>query len=343
MIREDLQLILRELHRQGWSISALAREFNINWRTARRYAEGGAPPPNVARSRSADLTEEQMVYIIRRLGVCDTLRATTLYREVKEIGYEASYPSFARRIRGLRTQKQKEPTVRFETDPGVQTQIDWADLGSWPLGTRRVELKALVGILGFSRHVAMRFAIDQTRATTLCLLPWVLHELGGASAEVLTDRDSVFVIGETSDKRAIYAPEWVDLAMTLGTTPRACRAHRAQTKGKVERIIREVKEDFLPWLTGQSLSPHPSLPDYEELGRRWASEVVGTRTHRTTGRVVQEAWLEEVALLDPIPDRLLVEMTGSYVDMANVIDLGAIRARGAEVAHRSLQDYEVDE
>jgi hypothetical protein len=71
--------------------------------------------------------------------------------------------------------------------------------------------------------------------------------------------------------------------MTLGTTARACRPYRAKTKGKVEPIIREVKEDFLPWLTGQGLPPRPSLFDYDEIGRRWAIEVVAKRRHRTTG------------------------------------------------------------
>jgi transposase len=35
--------------------------------------------------------------------------------------------------------------------------------------------------------------------------------------------------------------------------PRACRPYRAKTKGKVERMIRELKESFLPWLSRQLL------------------------------------------------------------------------------------------
>jgi transposase len=344
MVSKEMQMVLRALYRQGWSIAALARAFSLSWRTANRHAKSDAPVRYTPRACPADLSEEQLGHVVRRLGVCDKIRATTLYREVKELGYEASYPSFARRVRALRPIQEPESEVRFETDPGVQTQVDWATLGAWPLGTDVVEFKVLVGVLGFSRHVAMRFATDQTRATTLALVPWVLHELGGVTQEVLTDRDSVFVIGETSDKRAIFAPEWVDLTLSLGTAPKACRAYRAKTKGKVERVIREVKEDFVPWLTGQALPPRPSIFDYDELGRRWATEVVGPRKHRTTGRIVSEAWLEELPLLNRIPDRLLVEVIGATVDMSNVVDLtAALKARGAVVDHRSLADYEVDE
>jgi hypothetical protein len=51
----------------------------------------------------------------------------------------------------------------------------------------------------------------------------------------------------------------------LGITPKACRPYRAQTKGKVERVIRELKQDFLAWLTGQALPPRPTLADYVTL------------------------------------------------------------------------------
>ena len=342
MLRKELCMILRALHDHGWKIAELAREFGMSRTTVSRHVKGDGPP-TYRRACPADLTAEQHAYVTRRLAVCSTIRASTLYREVQELGYEGSYPSFVRRVRSMRVKQPLDPVVRFETHPGAQTQMDWCDCGAWPLGTEAVELKALVAVLGFSRHVAVRFAVDQTRATTLELVPWILHELGGVTEEVLTDRDTVFVIGETSDKRPVFAPEWVDLTMTLGTTPRACRPYRAKTKGKIERVIRELKEDFLPWLTGHALPPRPSLYDYDERARRWATEVVATRSHRTTGRIVGEAWLEEVALLRPVPERLLHAVTGGHVDTSNVIDLSAVRARGAVVEQRALTDYEVEE
>jgi transposase len=286
MFSEEIWMELRALHRHDWSIAALAREFNINRRTVSRYVGKGEPASYGPRACPADLSEHQLAYVRRRLEVCRTIRATTLYREVTELGYAGSYPSFARRVRLLRTIEPPEPEVRFETDPGVQAQMDWTELGLWPLADAMVELKAWVTVLGFARAVALRFAIDKTRITTLALIPQVLSDLGGATQEVLTDRDPALVIGETSDKRAIFAPEWVDLALSLGVAPKACRAYRAKTKGKVERVIREVKEDFLPWLTGQPLPPRPTLADYDALGRRWATEVVGgSSPHHRAGHL----------------------------------------------------------
>ena len=295
----------------GWSIARIAREFDVDWRTARRYARSETAVRYSERERPAELTEAQLAYVRRRLAVCSELRATTLFREIAELGYSGSYPSFARRVRAERpVDELLDPPLRFETDPGLQVQTDWADCREWPLGDRMVKLHALVAVLGYSRMPAVRFAIDTTRATTLRLLLERLDSLGGAPGEVLTDRDPAFVIGSTPSGHACFAPEWIDLAATLSLTPRACRPYRAKTKGKVERMIRELKEDFLPWLTGRVLPLHPSLADYDEQVLRWCTEVVGARRHRTTKRVVAEAWAEERALLRPIPGRILAATTG---------------------------------
>jgi transposase len=336
---EEDWLVMHALHTaHGWSIARLAREFDVSWRTARRYATSEVPPGYRPRKAPAAMTEAQEAYVIRRLEICSDLRATTLYREVQDLGYAGSYPSFSRRVRVLRpADEHADPPLRFETDPGVQSQADWAHCRRWLLGGELVELYALVVVLGYSRMIAVRFATDTTRRTTLELLPLLLDDLGGCTEEVLTDRDPAFVIGETPGKRPVFAPEWVDLASVLGLTPRACRPYRAQTKGKVERVIRELKEDFLRWLTGQALPPRPALSDYDALVKRWCHEVVAARRHRTTGRVVLEAWAEERQRLRPIPRRLLAHAAGVS---SPVIDLATLRRTGEMVEARDLSSYE---
>ncbi len=302
---------LHVLHRHGWSIAALAREFGLNWRTAKRYATATEPPRYRPRLRPAELSAAQLAHIERRLAACPDLRATVLLRELcDDYAYTGSYTSLRRRVVELRPRDETEPEIRFETGPGIQTQGDWADCGVWPLGSGAAELFAFVAILGFSRMVAVRFATDKTRPTTLDRIVRCVDDLGGASAEFLTDRDTALMNGSRSDGSPIYAPEWVDVAALLGTRPKACRAYRAKTKGKVERIIRELKEDFLAWLTGQPFPERPTLAWYDEQARRRALEVVAKRRHRTTKRIVGEAWAAERPLLTPVSRRLLARVAG---------------------------------
>ena len=71
-----------------------------------------------------------------------------------------------------------------------------------------------------------------------------------------------------------------------------------------------MKEDFLAWLTGQVLPERPTLAWYDAAARRWATGVHAARLHRTTGRVIGEAWAEEQALLLPVSGRLIARMEG---------------------------------
>jgi transposase len=339
MQSEEDRIVMHVLYaKHGWSISEIAREFGVNWRTARRHALDVTAIYG-PRPCTRELSDAQLAHVTRRLAVCPVIRVTTLHRELVDLGYNGSYDSLRRRVNALRPPAEREPEIRFETAPGVQLQIDWADCGRWLLGSDLVELYALVAILGYSRMIAVRFALDKTRTTTLSLLVECLNDLGGAPAEVLSDRDPAFVIGCTPGGRAVFAPQWIDLAASLGVAPRACRAYRAKTKGKVERGVREVKEDLLCWITGQPLPLRPSIDDYDALGRRWTVDVVSTRRHRTTKRIVGEAWTEERMLLRAIPERLRAHATGDTVS-TNVIDLSAIRTMGDVVESRALADYE---
>ena len=333
---------LHVLHRHGWSISALAREFGLNRRTVKREVEAEGPRRYPQRSRPRALTEPQLAHVERRLAVCPSIRGTDLFAELQgQYGYAGSYPTFQRQLRQLRPAAVRDPEVRFETAPGVQTQADWAHVGLFPLGDEMVELHAMVAILGCSRAPAIRFATNCTRRTSLERLVTCLDDLGGVTHEVLTDRDTAFCIGSTSDGRAILAPEWVDLAGVLGVVPRACRPYRAKTKGKVERMVRELKESFLAWLSGQRLPLRPTLADYDELARRWIVEVVLCRRHRTTRQVVGEAWADERPLLTPIPTRVLAGLAGDgdTAPHAVVVDLTQ-RLLGEHVEVRSLDEYE---
>ena len=338
---------LHALHKHGWTISALAREFGLNWRTVKRELESGEPRRYAERVKPTALTEAQQAHVERRLAVCPTLRGTDLHGElVRDYEYVGSYPAFARHLRTLRPAEVRDPEIRFETDPGVQTQADWAILGTWPVDGEPAELSAMVAILGCSRAPAIRFATDRTRVTSLERLTRCLDDLGGVTREVLTDRDPAFCIGATGDGRAILAPEWVDLCAVLGTVPKACRPYRAQTKGKVERMVREVKESLLPWLSGQVLPARPSLADYDALARGWVGEIVAPRRHRTTARIVGDAWAEERAVLRPIPARVLSRLAGDDAlptppcSLPTVIDLEQ-RRRGEHVEVRDLAEYEV--
>ena len=339
----EIWMELKALHKHGWTISALAREFGLSRNTVKKELASDAPRQYPARDKPTELTPSQLAHVDRRLAVCPTIRGTDLHYELqRHYDYLGSYRAFSRHLMSLRPPEAKDPEIRFETGPGIQTQADWAHLGLWPLGASMAELHAMVAILGFSRAPAIRFAVDCTRITSFQRLVCCFDDLGGVTREALTDRDTAFCIGSTSDGKAILAPEWVDLAALLDLVPKACRPYRAKTKGKVERMVRELKESFIPWLTGQVLPAHPTLGGYDALARQWIEERVLPRKHRTTQRFIGEAWQEERQQLRPIPARILAGFAGeTLVPPTPIVVDERQRQMGELVEIRSLAEYEV--
>jgi hypothetical protein len=93
---EEDWVVMHALHTgHGWSVSRIAREFDINWRTDRRYATSEAPVRYGPRARPMELTESQLAHVVRRLELCPELRATTLLREVRDLGYEGGTVALA--------------------------------------------------------------------------------------------------------------------------------------------------------------------------------------------------------------------------------------------------------
>lgn len=81
-----------------------------------------------------------------------------------------------------------------------------------------------------------------------------------------------------------------------GFVPKACRPRRAQTKGKVERIVRYVKEN--------ALAGSPAFDTWAELNTyllHWCDTVANRRTHADLKEIVEARWQDEKVDLKPVP------------------------------------------
>jgi hypothetical protein len=111
--------------------------------------------------------------------------------------------------------------------------------------------------------------------------------MGGAPSELLYDRMKTAIVGESAEGIVTYNPSLVGLLSHYGAVPRACRPYGAQTKGKVERPYRYVREDFF---LARSFR---DLDDLNAQFEAWRTAVANARLHATTRRVVAEHFAEE--------------------------------------------------
>jgi transposase len=285
----ELVMIL-DLHRQGLSVSAIARRAGIDRKTVRKYIEHGLEPPSYGpRKPRARQLEPFEAYLRQRVAAYPGLTASRLMREIREHGYAGGYSAVTDFLREVRPSPVPPFEVRFETAPGEQAQVDFAQFevifADEPSAVRKVWLFSLV--LGYSRLIWARFVSHQDLQTVLRCHMAAFEALGGVPHEILYDRMKTAVIGEDDQAHIVYNRALIDFAGHYGFHPKACRPYRAKTKGKVERPFRYIREDFF---LARSFR---NLDDLNAQLADWLGTVANPRGHATTRRVVNEAFAEE--------------------------------------------------
>ena len=242
----ELVMIL-ELHQQGVSVSAIARQLGLDRKTVRAYiAKGLEPPTYKKRAPSPSTVAPYEPYLRERLAAYPTLTGRRLWRELKDRGFTGCYSVVRDRLRDLRPPHPKGFEVRFETQPGEQAQVDFARFDVEFLdeaGAKRI-VWLFSMVLGHSRFIWARFVLHQDMQSVLRCHMAAFEALGGVPREILYDRMKTAVIGEDPDGLVVYNRALLDLARHYGFQPRACKPYRAKTKGKVERPFRYIREDF---------------------------------------------------------------------------------------------------
>ena len=294
----DLMMIL-DLHRQGLKVAVIARQVGIDRKTVRKYIARGLEPPGYGpRQPRARIIDTHVAYLRSRLTEYPGLTAQRLLREIVGRGYTGAYSMVRDEVRALRPSGGgKGFAVRFETLPGEQAQVDFAQFRvSFTEEPDAVHIVWLFSIvLGYSRLIWGRFAHHQTMQTVLACHKAAFEAFGGVPRQILYDRMKTAVIGEDADGQVVYNRTLGDLAHHYGFLPKACRPYRPETKGKVERPFRYIREDF--FLGGV----FRNLGDLNLQFKGWLGDVANPRLHATTGRIVNEAFAEEKPTLLPLP------------------------------------------
>ena len=157
--------MLHELHAQGVSISAIARQTGLDRKTVRRHLAAGIQPPVYGpRAPQGSLLGRYTAYLQARLDQYPGLSGARLLREIQAQGYTGGYTILTDYLRTIRPPQEAGYEVRFETPAGHQGQVDFAHFKVRfrydPQVVRVVWLFSLV--LGHSRYLFGRFVWRQT-------------------------------------------------------------------------------------------------------------------------------------------------------------------------------------
>ena len=221
------------------------------------------------------------------------------------------------------------PVQRYETEPGEQVQFDWGEFVYEHDGVSH-KFYGFFAILGYSR---MRFVTFVKRCDTPTLIRCLMEAFeyfGGLPKAALTDRMKSVLL-EMEDKVPRWNPLFADFMASIGVAPRVCKAYTPQTKGKIERTVRVVKQSLWPGIT---------FTDIDDLNRQahaWC-ERINARVHRTTHERPRER--REREPLSPLPaafawERFATEERHPSVGMATCPTMGS--CMGCPQSHQWLE------
>jgi len=211
-----------------------------------------------------------------------------------EKGISVSLRTVERAVEGYRRELLAEAraTVRFETAPGKQMQLDF--------GERRVEIAGekvkaylLVATLGYSRRLHVRAFRNERQESWFDGCETAFLQFGGVPEEVLIDNARALV--ERHEGRQVtFNAKFLAFAKHWGFRPRACAPYRARTKGKTENGVGYGKKNAIACRTFESWAA------FEAHLAAWVREVADVRVHGTTDEAPIERFKAEVDQLKPI-------------------------------------------
>jgi transposase len=242
MISRHLEAeILRLHHAEGWRIGTLSRQLKLHRDTVRRVlAQAGIAPPLTARP---SMIEPFVPFIQDTFARFPTLRASRLYRMVRERGYSGSADHFRHLMRRYRPQPAAEAYLRLRTLAGEQGQVDWAHFGTISIGRARRPLMAFVMVLSYSRHLFLRFYLNAAMPSFLHGHVAAFNHFNAVPRTLLYDNLRSAVLERLADAIRFH-PTLLELAAWYRFQPRPVAVARGNEKGRVERAIRFVRERF---------------------------------------------------------------------------------------------------
>ena len=277
MLDPEIVQQIRGLHAQRWGAKRIARELGIARNTVKRYLRGGDAARVQVRPAARALDADKRARAVALFDDVAEGNAVVVHRELRREGPAASVRTVQRVVAERRREKRAAAvaTVRFETAPGYQMQIDFGQKQVW-LGAALVTVHLLVATLSYSRRVFVKAFLGERTAEWLDGIAAAFHRFGGSTRVLLCDRARCLVAStDRATGAATFTPALLQFCRDWSLSPRACAPYRARTKGKVESGGKYVKRNGL---AGRKFASFAALELHLE---QWMAEA-DERAHGTT-------------------------------------------------------------
>jgi transposase len=303
--------------------------------SVRRYL-AGARVGFQERPAARQLDQATQLEVERLFGGVAEGNTVVVQQELAARGVEIELRTLQRAVAPLRQEARARAlaTVRFETKPGQQMQIDFGQK-IVSIDGNPVTVHLMTVVLGYSRRLFCQAFLAERQDDWLEGIDAACRHFGGLPEQILCDNASPLVTSHDANTGVVvFHPGFAAFCKDRGITPRACRPRRARTKGKIERCVGYVKHNAL---AGRAFVAFEALQKHLA---KWTVAVADQRIHGTTNeKPIIRFERDERQALRPLPARPLAVRTRRLprrVSADCFVDIDTIRY---SVPHRHVREH----
>jgi transposase len=294
MITEEGFMDIITMHHSGLSIRNISRALGIHRKTVKKHIEVNDFPQYHKHKRSISILEPYKQIINDYLDQ-DDYQGTWVFDRLKRIGYPGGYDTVKRYVSDIKEQKTRLAYIRFETEPGLQAQVDWGDFQVQEPDGKTSTIFAFVMVLGYSRSLYVEFVKCCTLDVFMDGHIRAFRYFQGVPAEILYDNMKNVVAGRDKNGKPMFNIEFLHFGHHYGFDPTVAPPYSPWVKGKVERPMDYIRERF--W-RGYAFS---SAEKANEDIMVWLNEAANRRIHGTHHEAVYLRWEREIPCLRKLP------------------------------------------
>lgn len=297
---------IHQMKQNGYSVSKIADSLVLNWRTVKKYlqmTEGEFYEYQTAlRQRKKELQDYEP-FVKLKLDLYSDASAAQVHDWLKE-HYENfpdvspktvfNFVQWVRQQHNIPKVKQTREYFMVEELPyGKQAQVDFGEYNMRNGRGKRIKVYFFIMVLSRSRYKFVYFSLTPfTTSLSITGHQKAFEYYEGIPEEIVYDQDSVFMHDENKGD-LVLTEKFMEYCNAMPFNIHFCRKADPESKGKVENVVKYVKQNFLynrPFADIETLNK-------EALG--WLKRTGNGMPHNFTKRKPYDMWLEEKKHLNP--------------------------------------------
>ena len=279
MVQREEFFMIRDLKSKGFSNIQIAQTLGIDRKTVSKWLHTNQIPQYQKQVALPSKLDPFKSYILSRINE-GCINASIIFDEITALGYQGKMTILRVFIQPHRQSVVSKASIRYETPPGKQAQVDWGEFKLTCADGSFRKVHAFVMILGYSRMKYVEFTEDEKNDTLIGCHERAFQFFGGVTETILYDNMRTVVKHSYEKGENKWNDKFLRFAKHYGFNPLRCRPYHPQTKGKVENGVKYLRMNFWP-----RIKVVTGLADLNTQVRLWLDTTCNVRVHRTTRKV----------------------------------------------------------